>query len=63
MNRYQTIDISGYSRLICKDCSTRVTLVSIPVEEKSDHDKWHHDHERKKPTQVETFMDLRGFEV
>lgn len=29
------------AKLICRDCSTRITLVSIPIAEVADHDAWH----------------------
>src|SRR3954470_11873370 len=32
---------ADYSRLICRDCSTRTTGVQIPADEQAEHDAWH----------------------
>lgn len=38
--RYAT---AGYdrSRVVCRDCSTRATAVTIPADEVDAHDAWH----------------------
>lgn len=30
-----------YSRIICRDCSSRTHVVQIPADEQAEHDAWH----------------------
>lgn len=50
MKRYKSSD-RHYRQLICLDCSSRTTVVAIPVDEMEAHDSWHQDTESDGPGQ------------